>query len=165
MRNNFFAGNQIQSCFDPVDLHTADNTGDWINIANFGALVFVLFKGIGAAGEDPVFKLQQAKDNAGTGAKDLLFTTIFKKIGVQTGISQFTKITQAAATSYVDTDSAEAASIIAVEVLPEMLDSDGGFSHVQLNIADVGGTAQLGGAFVLALNPLYGGEPSHTCID
>jgi len=162
---SFFAGNNIASCFNPVDMQTAANTGDWISMKNHGRLVFVLFKGIGTAGDDPIFKLQQGQTSAGTNAKDLLFTTIFKKVGVLTAIGQFTKVTQAAATSYVDTDSAEAATIMAVEVLAEQLDSDGGFDHVQLSVADVGGNAQLGCAFVLALDPRHAYEPSLSCID
>ncbi len=162
---SFFAGNQIASCFNPVDMQTAANTGDWIGMKNFAMLVFVLFKGIGTAGDDPIFKLQQGIGAAGASPKDLLFTTIYKKVGVLTAIGQFTKVTQAAATSYVDTDSAEAATIMGVEVLAENLDSDGGFDHVQLSVADVGGNAQLGCAFVLGLNPRHAVEPSLSCID
>jgi hypothetical protein len=37
------------------------------------------------------------------------------------------------------------------------LDSDGGFTHIQLSIPDVGGNAQLGAAFYIMLNPRISG--------
>lgn len=167
MHKGFLEGcHQIAAAFVPVDMQAGANNGDWVNMANYQRVLAVLFKAAGTAGDDPIFKLQQAKDAAGTGAKDLLFTTIYSKVGAAlTALGQFTKITQAAATSYTDATSAEAQAIIAVEVLAEQLDSDGGFTHIQLSVADVGGNAQLGCGFYIGCCPTYEVEPSLTMID
>lgn len=151
MGKRFFQEANIVSAFVPVDLQTAANTGDWVSMVNYNRVVAVLFKGIGTAGQDPVFTLEQATDASGTAHKALTFTTIYQKVGTQTGIAAFTETTQAAATSYTNAASAEAESIIAVEINAADLDVDGGFTHVQLSVADVGGNAQLGCGFYIML--------------
>jgi len=136
----------------PVDLSTADNNGDWVSMKNYDHCTIMFFAAIGTAGQDPVFKLQQAKDVAGTGIKDLLFTTIYHKAGaLLTAVSDFTKAVQAAATSYVNTDHAEVQKLYAVEIDAAMLDIANGFDCVQLSVADVGANAQLGcGLYILS---------------
>ena len=160
----FLEGANIVSAFVPVDMQTAANDGDWVNLTKWGRVVCVLFKGIGTAGDDPIFKLQQAKDAAGGSAKDLTFTDIWKKVGTQTGIANFTKATQAAATSHTDAVSAEAQGIFAVEIKASDLDSAGGFTHVQLSVADVGGNAQLGCGFYIMLDPVFSGSTLESAI-
>ena len=164
MSQRFFEEAQIVSAFVPVDMQTGANDGDWVNLKNWRRCVAVLFKGIGTAGQDPIFKLQQAKDNAGGSAKDLDFTTISSKVGTQTGIAAFTRTTQTADTSYTDDESAEAQAIIAVEVNADELDVNGGFTHIQLSIADVGGAAQLGCAFYVLCDPRHGGDSVPSAI-
>jgi hypothetical protein len=161
----FLEGNQIVAAIIPVDLGTAANDGDWFNMKNFRRALAVLFKGIGTAGQDPIFTLRQATDATGANAKALTFTEIWKKVGTQTGIGQFTKVTQAAANTYVDDVSAEAQAILAVEILAEQLDVANGFTHIQLQIPDVGAAAQIGCGFYLGLDPAYAGETSLTAID
>lgn len=155
MNERFHESIDIISAFVPVDMQTAANNGDWVNMKNYRKCVAVLFKAAGTAGDDPVFKLQQASDNAGTGVKNLTFTVIHEKVGTLTGVGQWTKKTQTAATSYTNTDSAEAQSIIAVEIDESDLDVANGFTHVQLSIADTGGNAQLGCAFYLLMGGKY----------
>ena len=152
---SFFETHQVQMAIVPVDLSTAANNGDWINVADYESVVCLLVKGIGTAGDDPVFKLQQASAAAGTGAKDLLFTKIYSKVGTQTSIGTFTVTDQTAATSYTDTASAEAQAIIGVEIACDQLDVDNGFTWVQLSIADVGANAQIGGAIYILNGPRY----------
>lgn len=164
MRSKFLEVADIVSAFVPVDMQTAANDGDWVNLRAFGVCLAVLFKAIGTAGDDPVFKLQQATDATGAGAKDLTFTTVWKKVGTQTGISAFTKATQSAATSHTDAVSAEAQGLFVVEVHAEDLDSAGGFTHMQLSVADVGGNAQLGCGFYIMLNPLHAGATLASAI-
>ena len=118
-------------------------------------LVAVLFGAAGTAGDDPAFRLQQAKDASGTGAKDLAFTTIYEKVGTLAGVTAWSRQSQAAAPSYVNAASAESQKIIAVEVQADELDVDGGFTHVQLSVADVGDGAQLGCGFYILLEPRY----------
>ena len=153
---SFFETHQVQMAIVPVDLSTAANNGDWINVADYESVVCLLVKGIGTAGDDPVFKLQQATAAAGTSAKDLLFTKIYSKVGTQTSTGTFTVTDQTAATSYTDATSAEAQAIIGVEIACDQLDVDNGFTWVQLSIADVGTNAgQIGGAVYILNGPRY----------
>lgn len=164
MSESFFARNTIVSAIIPVDLQTAANNGDWVSMANYRKCVAVLFKGAGTAGDDPVFKLQQATAAAGTSAKDLNFTVIYSKVGTQTSTANFTRTTQSAATSYTDATSAEAQAIIAVEIDAADLDVAGGFDFIQLSVADVGGNAQLGCGFYLMLDSRYGQQTPPSAI-
>ncbi len=144
---------QLVADIIPVDTQTGANAGDWVSMKWYQRCLCVLYKAAGVAGDDPVFKLQQATVVAGSDAKDLLFTEIYSKVGTQSTTGTFTKVTQAAATSYTDTVSAEAQAIIAVDVRWDMLDIDNGFCCINLSIADTGSAgAQLGCAFYL----LYG---------
>ena len=157
MSEKFFQTANIVAGIIPVDMQTAANNGDWVSLKDYGRCVAVLFKGIGTAGDDPVFTLKQATDAAGTASKALTFTSIYSKVGTQTGIASFTRTTQTAAATYTDAVSAEAQAIIAVEIDAASLDVDGGFTHVQLSIPDVGGNAQLGCAFYIMLDPRHQG--------
>lgn len=157
MSEKFFQTANIVAAFVPVDMQAAANNGDWVSMKPYGRCVAVLFKAAGTAGEDPVFTLKQATDASGTGAKALNFTTIYSKVGTQTGIANFTRTTQAAANTYTDTVSAEAQAIIGVEIDGSDLDVDNGFTHVQLSIPDTGTNAQLGCGFYLMLDPRHEG--------
>lgn len=165
MTSKFLEGNQLVAAIIPVDLGAAANDGDWFSMKNFRKALAVLFKAAGTAGQDPVFTLRQATDNTGSGAKALTFTTIYKKVGTQTGIAAFTKVTQAAANTYTDDVSAEAQAIMAVEILAEELDVANGFTHIQLQIPDIGAAAQIGCGFYIGLEPNYAGETSLSAID
>lgn len=152
--NRFLEGANIQAAFVPVDMATAANNGDWVNLKGYRRVLAVLFKAAGVAGDDPVFTLKQATDVAGSNAKALNFTRIYTKLGVQTAVGVFTQVDQAAAGTYTDATSAEQQAIFAVEILDEDLDVAGGFTCVQLSIPDVGaGGAQLGCGFYLMLEP------------
>ena len=158
---------QVVNAFPPVDMSAADNNGDWVNLANFDRCIVILTTAIGTAGDDPIFKLQQATDKAGAGAKDLLFTVIDEKVGATalSGVGEFTRVTQTAATSYVNTDSAENEAIITVEVRAEQLDSDNDFTHIQLSVADVGANAQIGVGEYILYNARYPQATLQSAID
>lgn len=145
----------IEAAFVPVDMQTAANNGDWVNLALYQSVVCVLFKAAGTAGDDPVFTLKQAQAADGTGSKDLLFSTIYKKVGTLATTAEFTRATQTAAASHTDAVSAEAQAIMAVEVAAEDLDINNGFTFVQMSVPDVGGNAQLGCGFYLLMHPRY----------
>jgi hypothetical protein len=155
MAERFLQSMGIEAAIVPVDLQTADNTGDWVNLALFQSVIILFIKGAGTAGQDPVFTLNQAQDVSGTGAKALPFTTIYSKVGTLDSVAQFTRVTQAAAGTYTDAVSAEAQAIMAVEVAAEDLDINNGFTCVQLVIPDVGGNAQIGTAVYLMMGPRY----------
>lgn len=128
--------------FAPVNMATAANTGAWVSVKNATKLTAVLSKGAGTAGEDPTITLQQAKDSSGTGAKALNFTRIYERLGTAT---EYTRVDQTAANTYVNAASAEVAGIIQVSVDVHSLDVDNGFCYVRATIADVGAGAQIGG--------------------
>jgi hypothetical protein len=81
MTAKFLEQADIIAAFVPVDMQTANNNGDWVNLQNFSKCVAVLLKAAGTNGDDPVFTIRQAKDNAGTSAKALNITTIWEKVG------------------------------------------------------------------------------------
>ena len=157
MTERFLEVADIVAGFVPVDMSTAANTGDYVNLSRFGRCLVVLFKAAGTAGDDPVFTITQAQDNAGTGVKALNIDTIYSKVGTLNAVAAFTKVTQAAAATYTDAASAEAQAIIAVEVRAEQLDVENGFTHIKLAIPDVGTNAQLGCALYIMLDPTFAG--------
>jgi hypothetical protein len=143
----------IEAAFVPVDMQTGANNGDWASMKDYRRCLVVLFKAAGTAGDDPVFKLQQATDNAGTGAKDLNFTVVYEKVGTLASVAQFTRTTQSAATSYTNAASAEGQAIMVVEVKDADLDVSNDFTHIQLSVADVGSNAQLGCGLYIMCDP------------
>ena len=148
---------QIESAFVPVDMQTADNNGDWVSLENYKRCALVLFKGIGTAADDPVFKAQQADSSSGGNAKDINFTVIHKKVGATalTGVATWSRATQTAATSHTDAASAENEALMVVEFAADELDVDNGFLFLRLDIANIGGNAQLGCGLYLLYEPRY----------
>lgn len=145
----------IEAAFVPVDMSTAANNGDWVNLALYQSVICVLFKAAGTAGQDPVFTLKQAQAADGTGSKALNFTAVYSKVGTLATVADFTRVTQTAADTYTDAVSAEAQAILAVEIAAEDLDINNGFTFVQLSIPDVGAAAQLGCGFYILVGSRY----------
>jgi hypothetical protein len=118
----------------------ADLTGDWINLKNYDRAYLVLMKPAGTAGDDLSIRLQQASDNAGTGAKALEFSRLWHKIGTMSALPTWTKIDLTTATddldlvlvNSVDLETDVSAAVIIVEVLAESLDANNGFDHVNV---------------------------------
>ena len=144
----------IIPAFVPVDLHTPANGGQWVDMKYIGRLLCVLFKSAGTAGDDPVITLKQATSNAGAGAKSLNFTRARTKIGAIATTPQWTTTTLGAANTFAPTSAASPA-VIAVEVQPNDLDLNNGFSFVQLSIPITGTNPQLGTAFYIAYGIKY----------
>ena len=155
MAENLLHMLNIEAAFVPVDMQTAANNGDWVNLSLYDKCLCVLFKAAGTAGDNPIFTLKQASDAAGTGAKALNFTAAYQKIATDvTTVAQFTRATQAAASTYTPTSAATQA-IIAVEVRASDLDMANGFQFVQLSIPDTGVNAQLGCGFYVLFGSRY----------
>lgn len=146
---------QIASLSIPIDLSGSANqatVGDWISLAQGKKALVVFHKAIGTAGDDPTLTIRQASDAAGTGAKDLNFTTIYRKestsaAGLKT-VGQWTKTTQSAANTYTNDTSAESELLWCVEISAGSLDRDNGFCFINATVADVGGNAQVGALLV-----------------
>lgn len=139
----------------PVDLQTAANNGDWVNMRDYDRVLAVLFKAAGTAGDDPVLTPLQATSASGTGSKAINFSKIWKKVGTQTGIGTWTITTQTAAATYTDTDSAEAQALMCIEFKGEDFDVANGFTFFSLTIPDTGGNAQLGCSFYIMVSNKY----------
>ncbi len=162
----FLENAQIVPAFRPVDLQTAANDGDWVSMKNFHHLVAWFHSAIGTDGDDPTITLEQATNNAGGGAKALAFTDIYVKQAATNllAVGQFTKTVQASAATYTDTDAAEEEALWAVEFDSDELDVDGGFDHVRIRVANVGGNAQLGAAYYLLTEPRFHQEPMPSAL-
>lgn len=153
----------IRPLFNPVDMAAGANTGDWINLANYGRALFVLFKDGGVAGDDPTITFEQAQDNAGTGVKNLV--AVSESYQMQAAdiftVAGWSRVTQtAAATLILNATSAEQEGMYAVEIAAHELDLANDFTHVRASVADVGaGGPQLGAMFVILGEPRYMDRP------
>lgn len=151
---------QIVQAFSPIDLAAGANTGDWVSLEKFGGCACVVFKAAGTAGDDPTFTIQQASDNAGTGAKALTFTRIDSKENADiTGVGTFTTTTQTASEDYTNATLAEAEAIIVIDIQADMLDTANGFTHINLSCDDPGSNAQIGGGLYMLYGPRYSDSP------
>jgi hypothetical protein len=145
---------QIVAGFVPLDLQTARD-GDWVSLRDFNHLTVIFFKGTGTDGDDPIVTLQQATDNAGAGAKALNLTDVWRKQGADVqAVGQFTRTTQAPATSYTNTDGHQQL-IWVFEIDADMLDVDGGFRYVRASLNDTGVNPQLGCVLYVLTEPRF----------
>jgi len=160
MASLFLEDAQIVQAIVPVDLASADNTGDFVSLINYRRLLFVVSTGIGSAGNDIVIDANQATAADGTGVKALTkITRIHHKVGATaiSAVGTFTEVEQTAAASYdsVGIDEAENEALLVIEVNAEDLDTDNGFEWVRFDVADVGTGAHLGSALYILLDPRY----------
>jgi len=150
---------QIVSGFVPVDLQTGPNDGDWIILDKYRHVAVIFFKAAGTAGDDPTLTLEQATDVAGTGAKALTFTDLYRKQGAAlTAIGQWTKTTQAASATFTDATSAEVQALWVVEFNASDLDVDNDFVAIRARVADVGAAAQVGALLYVLSEARYGAK-------
>lgn len=147
----------------PLDLQTARD-GDWVSVKNAQGVCVVIVKGVGTDNDDPVIRFQQAKDVAGTGAKDLAtIATIFSKEAVDmTTLGVWTKETQTAGASFSPGDpAAQSQALYVFEIEADELDVDNGFDCIRVRIDDTGVNAQLGCALYLLYMPRYKATPEN----
>ncbi|MFD6620222.1 hypothetical protein ACFWFB_33820, partial [Streptomyces albidoflavus] len=137
----------------PADLSAAAVTGKRVKLRDCGGLTIVVVKGAGTAGDDPTVTLRQ--HTAGTGGTTATLPVIdhyyLKDATALAGTETWTRVTQTAAATIADPGaagtSAEHQQILVIEVESEQL-SDG-YTHVSLDVADVGTNAQLGAVLYL----------------
>lgn len=150
--------------FLPVDLAGGANDGDWVSLKNYSELTILFYGKPGAAAEPATITLEQAQAVAGTGAKALTFTTVYKKQAATNlqGTGQWTKVTQAAAATFALGSGADGdkAALVAITIHAEDLDTEGGFDCVRARVADVGVTAQLAALVYILGGPRYATMPS-----
>lgn len=156
----------------PVNFATAANTGAWVNMAEVEGMNVLVVTGIGAAGEDIAFTLEQAKDASGTGAKALTLRYVAYKIGataiaaasdVWVEVSTINRDNPAA--SYTNTDSAENEFILLAYVLQQDLDLNNGFKFIRGKVADVGSTSQIGTILYIPSGRFYKGKSLNSLLD
>jgi len=164
----FLESHDIIPAFMPVDLSTAANTGDRVNLQNYERCIFVLLASSGTAGDDPIITAQQHDAATSGNSKALNFTRIRHKVGATDidAVGQFSLVEQTAASSYdsATIDGAENETLIAVEVQAQDLDTDNGFTFVSFNVADVGSNAQLGAGFYILQGAAYVNEINQSAI-
>lgn len=146
---------QFVSGIVPVALNTnPGSTSDYISMKGYGRCAIIFFKAVGTAGDDPTITLKQATAVAGTANKALNITRIDKKQAATNLLSTgtFTTSTSASPASndtfstntWTNSDLAEQAAVVVIDVKAEDLDIDGGFDCITATIGDVGTNAQLG---------------------
>ncbi|MES2210966.1 MAG: hypothetical protein V4515_12410 [Chloroflexota bacterium] len=157
---------QIAVGFVPSDLAAAAQSGDWVSLKNYDHVAIVLSKAAGAVGEIPTITVQQAQDVAGTGAKGLNFTRIDVKNGADLfAIGQFTKVTQAAASTYAIA-AGNTQVLYVIEFDAQELDKANGFDCIRATFNDVGVTAQLGAVIYILSGARYAGQyPPSAIVD
>lgn len=166
----FIQNHQIVQAIVPVDFATGDNQGDYVNMAKYRRCVFIVSTGIGTAGNDIVIDAAQATDASGTGAKALAaITRIDHKVGATaiSAVGTFTTVTQTAAASYdsVGIDEAENEALLVIEIDAAALDLANDFTHMRLDVADVGTGAHLGSGIYIMYDPRFIEDPMPTGVD
>jgi hypothetical protein len=164
---HFCEKNQIAQGFLPVAMNTGANAGAYVSMKEYGRMAIVLYKAIGTAGDDPTITVTQAQDVSGTAAKALGFTEVRKKQAASNlaAVGQFTKSTVAApatndtfnttAGTWTNTDLAEQAAIIVIDIKAEDLDVNNSFDCIKVAVGDVGTNAQLGCALYFGHEARY----------
>ena len=153
---------QIAAGILPSDLASGDQTGDWVSVEQYNRVAVVFFKDGGTAGEDPTLVIQEATDAAGSGAKNLSFTTIYRKQGSDLFlVGQWTETTQSAQGEYTNATSAEEECIWVIEFDAADLDTDNGFKFIRANIDDIGTNSQLGCVLYILSEPRYADSPAN----
>lgn len=173
---HFCEKNQIAQGFLPVLMNSGANAGDWVSLKEFGRMAIIVFKAVGTAGDDPTITVKQATDLTGGTNKVLGFTEVRKKQAATNllAVDQFTKSTVAspatndtftvASGTWSNSDLAEQAAIIVIDIKAEDLDVNGGYTCIQVSIADIGTNAQLGSALYIGHEPRYPKDALDTII-
>lgn len=121
----------ILATIDPASQAAGTATSGWVSVASFHTFLAVVQTGVLGASATLDAKLQQAQDNAGTGAKDVSAKAI----------TQIVKATG---------DNKQAL----INIKPEDLDTANGFGFVRLSLT-VGTAASIVAGQLLGVNPRY----------
>jgi hypothetical protein len=122
----------IVSVISPVSQAAGTVTSGWIDASKFHNFLAILKTGVLGASATVDAKIQQASDNAGTGAKDV----------AGKAITQLVK---------ADNDDDE----VTIDLNPDELDTNNGFGFFRVSVT-VGAAASLVDVTVLGFDPRYG---------
>jgi len=158
---------QIVPIMAPVDTNDGATTGDYVSLKGFKRCLVVVVYGDGTAASDLDLVLYQATTVAGAGAKVLnaLQTgRIYRKgaadyATLAAAASTWEKITQATADEkYEPSDNGEEVGMIALEIMAEDLDCDGGFDCIRCDLTDPGAAKIAAGLYILG-DPVNAAAP------
>jgi len=139
----------------PINIGTA-RAGDVISMKNWGRCAIVFFKDAGVNNEDVTLTVEQASSVAPSNAKALAFTRVDTKQGAAlTSVGTWTKVTQAAANTYTNTDLGGQQALLVIDIKAEDLDVDNGFDCIRVSSSDAGTATSLGAALYLLHEPRY----------
>lgn len=165
MNQYFTEKAQVQAAFLPRAMNSGASTGDWVNMALYQRCCIIFFKAVGTAGDDPTITVKQATDVTGAGNKALGFKRVDKKQAATDLTSTGTNTISTSAApatndtfnttngTWTNTDLAEQAAIIQIDIGPEDMDIANGFTCIQITVADVGTNAQYGCALYVLHDP------------
>lgn len=142
----------IGSAFTPVDFNTSDTaTGHRVHMRNYESIAFVLFKGAGTAGADPVVTVQEHNAaSSGTSQNLAVITEFYSKTETTLdGDEVWARTAQAAAaTANCGLTTAEEEGIHVFQFEAGQLSA--GFEWISCNIAATVANAQLvSGLYIL----------------
>lgn len=151
---DFFETHDFAAGFVPVNMASADNDGDWVNISEYDGIAILFFAAAGTAGQDPTIEVKQAKSGTGTDEKDFLFSRVWvkKATDIKT-VGKATLVTRDADEDFTAGDLAEKQKMIGIYVRCDQLDS--GFTHIAANVGDVGANSQIGCILYIGCGPRY----------
>lgn len=148
----------------PIALGSA-RTGDVVSLKNWGRCTVVFIGDIGTAGEDVSLGVQQAVSVAPSSAKDITFTRVDTKQGTLSSVGTWTKVTQAAAAAYTNTDAGGEQKMWVVDIAAEDLDVDNGFDCIYATLSDAGTAATgLGVLLYILSEPRFAKEGGVSAI-
>lgn len=152
MRNALFAERFAIVTGVPSDTNAGAITLPAINMKDVVRATLVFIKAAGVAGDDPTITFTQGdgiNNGALTNGKALTAITRADTRRHASAIpTVWTAVTQAAASTFTSDTLAEEKGVVAIDVLPEMLDVANDFYAVRASVADTGSAgAQIGVLF------------------
>lgn len=120
----------------PIDTTGASQSGDWVHLKKGKRLVVLIATGAWAGGS-PAVTLEQAQDNAGTGAKALSFNEYYRN----TALTSDTWVKTAVVSDTFTIGTAN--RLYAIEIMSDQLDTNNDFTHVRCVVASPGANADL----------------------
>ena len=152
----------LGSAFTPVDFNTSDAaTGHRVHMRNYDNIAFVIFKGAGTAGADPVITVQEhTAASAGTSTDLVVITEFYKKTEtVLDGDEIWARVAQtAAATANLGLTTAEEETMGVFQFSAQQLSA--GYEWISCNIAATVANAQLVSGFYVLTGLKVAREPT-----
>lgn len=142
----------IVPAIPPLNITGAGADGDWVSMKHWRKLAIVIEQGAWAGGTSAV-TLQQASDNAGTGAKALSFEKKYEG----TALTDDVLFEVAVTSGTFNLDTANKYHLI--EVLASDLDTINDFTHVRVRLGTPGVNADVVGAIYILYDGDYAGDP------